>query len=341
VNWLEVYKYAIQNLQPVSGTYHDNYIVKDPPRDPCVVRVPKNRLSPDVEPRMFTESTVLEAARTAMVPCPRLLHCSVRPAFQVHSVVPGHPLSATLPMTGPVPAVVTSAVSHLMKSLSEVAADIRPEPRPGHPWASVPNGDTFGFINALVTWLSGIYANASDATRGFLAEIGIWSDPFNTVRKHFRPAQRPFRLCHGDLGRCNIMLDEEGLVSFIDWELAVWGDPLWDVAAHLHRMRYPGTQNKFVRQELLASCRGFTGLNSQYDELRTLLHIERCRSLVLDAIRDLEAIRASTMENIAGAAAEYAAKLSQASVTSASSQRAASIEALYRKYGSRLGQATT
>jgi aminoglycoside phosphotransferase (APT) family kinase protein len=335
VNWLGVYEYAIANLQPVSGIYHDNYIVKDPGPglDPCVVRVPKNQLlSPDVQPRMFGESAVLEAAWRAKAPCPRLLYRSVTPSFQVHSVVPGQPLSAVVPMAGPVPSVVTSAVSSLLKTLSEAAVDVRPAPLPGQPWAEVSDDDTSGFVSALATWLSQVYADASDATHGFLAEIGIWNDPFMEIRKHFRPSSRPFRLCHGDLGRNNIMIDQEGDVSFIDWELAVWGDPLWDIAAHLHRMRYPHIQNKFVRQELLASCRGFSGLNSQYDELRTFLYIERCRSLVLDAIRDLQAIAAGTMENVSGAAAEYAAKLSQASVTTAS---AASIEALYFKYGSR------
>ncbi len=332
MNWLGVYEYAIKNLQPVSGVYHDTYIVRDPCLDPCVVRVPKNGWPADVEPRMFSEPAVLEATGRAMIPCPRLLYRSVTPPFQVHSIVPGQPLTVVVPMAGPVPAVVTSAVSNLLKTLSEVAVDIRPAPLPDQPWADVPDGDTSGFINALATWLSGIYACASDATRSFLAEIGIWNDPFIAIRKQFRPSSRPFRLCHGNLGRPNIMVDTEGVVSFIDWELAVWGDPLWDIAAHLHRMRYPHIQNKFVRQELLASCRGFSGLNSQYDELRTFLYVERCRSLIIDAIRDLRAIAAGTMENLPGAAADYAAKLSQASVTSAS---AASIEALYLKYGSR------
>jgi aminoglycoside phosphotransferase (APT) family kinase protein len=333
MNWLDIYEYAIGNVEPVSGTYHDNYIIRDPPLEPCLVRVPKDRLSPDVEPRMFSEPAALEAAQAALVPCPRLLYSSASPPFQIHSIVPGQPLSMALSMTGPVPAVVTSAVSQLMRSLSEVAVDIRPKPLPGYPWAEVPAGDSPGFTSALLTWLSEVYASANDATRGFLAEIGIWSDPFLAVRRHFRPSSRPFRLCHGDLGRHNIMIDPEGLVSFIDWELAVWGDPLWDIAAHLHRMNYPNTQSKFVRQELLATCRGFAGLNSQYDELRTFLYIEKCRSLVLDAIRDLQAINAGRMGNIAGAAAEYAAKLSQASVTSAP---AASIQALYFKYGGAL-----
>lgn len=333
MNWLDVYEYAVQNLRPESGTYHDNYIVTDPPSDACLVRVPRYLASADPEPRMYTEQAALTAAGTAIVPCPRLLHCSADPAFQIHTLVPGRPLSTALP-TGPVPAIVTSAVGHLMKRLSEVAVDIRPAAVPGHPWADVTDGDTAGFSHALLAWLSGIYAGATDAARAFLAEIGIWHDPFEAARKHFRPSTRPFRLCHGDLGRANIMLDEEGAVSFIDWELAVWGDPLWDIAAHLHRMQYPGTQNKFVRQELLATCRGFSGLNSQYDELRTFGYIERCRSLVLDAVRDLDAIGAGTMANIPGAAAQYAAKLSQASVTAVS---AASIEALYRTYGARLG----
>jgi aminoglycoside phosphotransferase (APT) family kinase protein len=282
---------------------------------------------------MFSEPAVLESAAKAMVPCPRLLYDCADPAFEIYSLMPGQPVSAVVP-AGPVPAVVTTAVSHLMRALSEVPVNIKPAPLPGQPWADVSDADSAGFASALVTWLSGIYSDASDAARDFLAEVGIWTDPFLEVKKHFRPSARPFRLCHGDLGRNNIMVDSEGQVSFIDWELAVWGDPLWDIAAHLHRMRYPSTQNKYVRQDLLATCRGFTGLNSQYDELRTFLYIERCRSLVLDAIRDLRAISAGADENIAPAAAEYAAKLSQASVTSAS---AASIEALYRKYGSRLG----
>ena len=130
VNWLAIYEYAIRNLQPVWGTYHDNYVVKDPPLEPCVVRVPRHRRSADVEPRMFAEPAILEAAAKAKAPCPRLLHSSVDPAFQVHSIVPGQPLSATLPAAGPVPAVVTSAVSSLLRSLSEVAVDIRPAPWP-------------------------------------------------------------------------------------------------------------------------------------------------------------------------------------------------------------------
>ena len=88
---------------------------------------------------MFAEPAVLDAAAKAKAPCPRLLHSSVDPAFQVHSIVPGQPLSAMLPAAGPVPAVVTSAVSSLLRSLSEVAVDIRPAPLPGQPWADVPD----------------------------------------------------------------------------------------------------------------------------------------------------------------------------------------------------------
>jgi len=160
VNWLDAYKYAIANLQPVSGTYHDNYIVTGWHDEACLIRVPRKRLAPDVEPRMFAEPAVLQAAQAAMVACPRLLYSSLEPEFQVHSVVPGQPLSIALPGAGPVPAVVTAAISELMRNLGEVAADIRPPPVPGQPWADVPAGDSAGFSDALLTWLSGIYAGA-------------------------------------------------------------------------------------------------------------------------------------------------------------------------------------
>jgi len=67
VNWLDVYEYAVQNLQPESGTYHDNYIVTDPPSDACLVRVPRYLASADPEPRMYTEPAALTAVSSVPV----------------------------------------------------------------------------------------------------------------------------------------------------------------------------------------------------------------------------------------------------------------------------------
>ncbi|AZM46857.1 aminoglycoside phosphotransferase [Streptomyces sp. WAC 06738] len=53
---------------------------------------------------------------------------------------------------------------------------------------------------------------------------------------------RPFGLLHGDVHRANLIVDEHGALWAIDWELALIGDPLYDLATHLHLMRYPARQ---------------------------------------------------------------------------------------------------
>ncbi|GAA2113033.1 aminoglycoside phosphotransferase family protein [Streptomyces synnematoformans] len=57
---------------------------------------------------------------------------------------------------------------------------------------------------------------------------------------------RPFALLHGDVHRANLIVDREGALWTIDWELALIGDPLYDLATHLHLMRYPAGQESEV-----------------------------------------------------------------------------------------------
>ena len=34
------------------------------------------------------------------------------------------------------------------------------------------------------------------------------------------------------------MILARGRTYFLDWELALWGDPVYDLAVHLHKMGY-------------------------------------------------------------------------------------------------------
>jgi aminoglycoside phosphotransferase (APT) family kinase protein len=61
-------------------------------------------------------------------------------------------------------------------------------------------------------------------------------DPFPVFELAFRylrsrlPGGGEVRLLHGDYRLGNVMFDESGIVSILDWELAHWGDPLEDLA---------------------------------------------------------------------------------------------------------------
>lgn len=73
----------------------------------------------------------------------------------------------------------------------------------------------------------------------------------------------------------------------IDWELSMIGDPLYDLATHLHLMRYPaGTAGRTAR--LWASA--VEGVRPECakgwrDDLETLLAYKRLQSVYTDVIR--------------------------------------------------------
>lgn len=48
---------------------------------------------------------------------------------------------------------------------------------------------------------------------------------------------RPFTCVHADVHRRNMIVGN-GTTTFLDWELALWGDPVYDLGVHIHKMGY-------------------------------------------------------------------------------------------------------
>ena len=122
---------------------------------------------------------------------------------------------------------------------------------------------------------------------------------------------RRLRLCHGDLQRPNI-LGDGGRYHIIDWELAVWGDPVWDVAAHLHRAGYPPGQESEATAALLGTVPEWAGTAADRQDYAAYLRIERYRSLVLDALRHLRSGSGWSESRRLAAIEEYRRKLAAA-----------------------------
>ena len=84
----------------------------------------------------------------------------------------------------------------------------------------------------------------------------------NWLRDHPRPAVRR-TLVHGDFRNGNLLVDENGLVAVLDWELAHLGDPLQDlgyISANVWRFGSPKPVGGFGEYaELLAGYAAVTG----------------------------------------------------------------------------------
>ncbi|MBO8191178.1 aminoglycoside phosphotransferase family protein [Streptomyces oryzae] len=103
---------------------------------------------------------------------------------------------------------------------------------------------------------------------------------------------RPVCLLHGDLHRANFIVDPAGTLWTIDWELASFGDPLYDLATHLYLMDYPAQQHA----EVVARWRRtvaplLPGAETQLaEDLPRYLGFKRAQSVFTDVVRQAVAV---------------------------------------------------
>jgi hypothetical protein len=104
---------------------------------------------------------------------------------------------------------------------------------------------------------------------------------------------RPLSFVHGDLHRGNIVIKPGGRgrrLVLLDWELARFADPLYELATHLWLMKYPDSQ----RPEVIKRWkRAVSGVNRDMvkgigADLPVYEGYKRVQSLITDVIRGAE-----------------------------------------------------
>ena len=138
-----------------------------------------------------------------------------------------------------------------------------------------------------------------------LAALGFPSDAMERFASLVpRLTPRPFILLHGDLHPRNVIeVDgdgvEPGTLAVIDWELAMMGDPLHDLAIHLERSGYPNRaeEQRFIRAwqravgaVVPAAVRGLD------QDLRWYRRFQAVRSVYTDVARTVDRRRAGVEE---------------------------------------------
>ncbi|MBL1068533.1 aminoglycoside phosphotransferase family protein [Streptomyces sp. 7-21] len=114
-----------------------------------------------------------------------------------------------------------------------------------------------------------------------------------------RLTDRPFCLLHGDLHRDNLIVGEDdGSLWTIDWELALLGDPVYDLATHLHLMGYPRAQEHamVVRWAGAMETARPGAADGLVKDLPRYLAYKRVQSVFTDVIRQGMAVREAPAE---------------------------------------------
>lgn len=188
-----------------------------------------------------------------------------------------------------IPGVLFSQVVDIFRQLVRVGPGTLDVRRRCVPEDRAPEGDAGEFLERLICFTEEyVYERNRESFRSLFAALGVDGDSFKSLRKYVSGlTDRPFCLLHADLHRENFIIDAEGQLWVIDWELAMFGDPLYDLATHLYLMKYPDDQERLMIRnwcEVVESGSPGSSLNWEED-LPRLLGFKRGQSVFTDIIR--------------------------------------------------------
>ncbi|MBT2403347.1 MULTISPECIES: phosphotransferase family protein [unclassified Streptomyces] len=278
MTWLELYGRAFEASDAAAGYYNRNVGLLTA-GGKVNVRIPL-AAADTMDLRLWREEQVLACIRPYVGRVPELRHVCDEPRFQVHHFIEGRVLDSFSPRGSSVPANVLADVVTLMDQLVRIPQEKAPE-LPAH-WPAY--GDSGGFGRLLAGLTHQVHSTYVDEYREAFSELGIPADPLAVIEPLWDTlTPRPFALLHADLHRKNMIVTDDA-TWFLDWELALWGDPMYEIGIHFHKMDYPEDQRADVfrqwRERLPAQ---FT--TGPLDDLDLYMAHERIKSAIVDTVR--------------------------------------------------------
>ncbi|GAA2481133.1 aminoglycoside phosphotransferase family protein [Streptomyces longisporus] len=280
----------------VSGHHNQNVIVRLRQPLAFLLGVPSGRelakfrtpyASVEVVPRIWrSESEVLRVVGNRVTDVPRCL--ADFGDWSVHGYLPGQALSEQIPK-GPIGELRIGQLAEFFARLAEVPrSELPPLPED---WPE--DRDTRGFLGWLAHFTETRVDQPNRRRFGSLFEaVGIPQDAMGRFMKRVPDMeQRPFTLLHTDLHRANVVIMpgvEGQRLAVIDWELALYGDPLHDLATHLVRMDYVDDEREQMIRAWTAAMKrtGHGDMTAGMDkDLGVYIDFEYAQSVFPDVMR--------------------------------------------------------
>ncbi|MGI5409496.1 phosphotransferase family protein [Streptomyces chartreusis] len=296
--YAEFVRYAEEHGRSLQGHHHINYcvpltpemasIVRLPVNTPALVRIPRPDTLRVVFKTWENEATVLDAIRDTVPHAPVCLaHDWMSSA--VHTFVEGVPLSRTCRDITKVDRALIEAMAEGLARLTCVDGDVVPTLPPG--WPRPPESQ--GFLRTVVELTERDVRKPNwDRFHRMFERLGVRSGTLMRLAGRVpRMAKRPFSLLHGDLHRDNVIVTKDGdpPLVFVDWELASFGDPLYDLAVHLVRTGHDRAQRDVAIAAWTRAVRQVSpeAANGLADDLKHYIAFEKALSVFPDVMRIL------------------------------------------------------
>ncbi|MFD7706804.1 aminoglycoside phosphotransferase family protein [Streptomyces sp. NPDC059785] len=245
------------------------------------LRVPRETV--EVVPRIWPrESEVLRVVTRHLPEVPRCL--ADLGDRSLHVFRPGRSLAEAAP-DGVGDELLRALAGFFARTARIPAGELPPRP---DGWPD--DGDSGGFLRRLAAFTEDRVHRPNRARFGSLFDDVLV--PRNAMTSFARSlpglTSRPFRLLHTDVHRANVIALPAGGLAVIDWELALYGDPLHDLATHLVRMGYGESERErmTVLWESAMRASGQTALTAGLaEDLPVYLAFEHAQSVYPDVMR--------------------------------------------------------
>jgi aminoglycoside phosphotransferase (APT) family kinase protein len=285
-----------------SGYHNSNYLVALPPDEASAIGASQVKVrvrrkgAPTVVQRTWSDESALLHQLQGLPIAPRVLH-AMEDGLAVYSYLEGVPLAAVCPSGTAVPEEYAQQIPGVFAAMlgAELAA---PFSRPRNP-------DADEFFRDRIRFAQRELSDAYRPRYGKLFQaFGVTEraiEEFGARIPSLR--QRQFGLLHTDVHRSNLII-AGGELRVIDWEHAMIGDPLYDLATHLCRMGYPAKQWDAVVADWQRAVPAECGAGLE-DDLRFYIDYERAQSVYPDIIRATRSLGAGPEESTLQHAARW------------------------------------
>ncbi|MZF90020.1 aminoglycoside phosphotransferase family protein [Streptomyces sp. SID5643] len=273
---------------PLKGYHHETYVLALSGEGRVVkIREPRAAILWFDRRCFLSEEELLRALQGRVTGIPDILDFE---GLRLQGFIEGRVLP-TYRWTGRrVPDTVFGQITDLFREMARITpSELAGVGRRCAPGGQAEEGDSDGFLERLIHFAEQqVYVANHPWFGNLFDELGVREESFAHLRKSVLGLRRrPFCLLHGDLHRGNLVVDGQGRLWTIDWELAMMGDPLYDLATHLYLMRYPADQERRMTEEWCRAVEGALpgGSYGAEEDLPLLLGFKRAQSVFTDVIR--------------------------------------------------------
>ncbi|MFD5634529.1 phosphotransferase [Streptomyces sp. NPDC127077] len=277
---------------PLHGYHHETYVFPLPSRteEAEAVRWKCREPRPGLlwfDRRCFaSEEELLRALQGRIGGIPDLIQAG---SAGLQRFIEGETLGALYGSGSGIPLSLFGQIVSLFGQLARVKPDSLTAERTCASVYRASEGDTDGFLRRLILFTEEeVYQRNMPDFKGLFYDLGLDGASFGKLREHVSGlTSRPFCLLHADLHRENFVVDGLGRLWTIDWELAMFGDPLYDLATHLYLMRYPRDQADRMTERWSETVESVApGSSAGWEaDLPKLLAFKRAQSVFTDVIR--------------------------------------------------------